>query len=597
MTRKKKLVLIAAGLLLILPALKIIIDTPYRKGIPALKSLNDLSDQQKSQLRKASFKAKVFPSATNIGELGMVYHSGAFYSEAMDCYTLAIKKDKSGWIWNYYLGYLKREMGETEEAVASFSEVVRINPKAYHAFYYLGQGLQDLSRYDEAEKAYRNIVSLKQKENLSTGIFRDDFFPLSVYVKYQLSQLYLSNDRLSQAEEMLNEILSTHNSFGSAYRVKGALERLRGDTIAAARNLLKANDLTVFTYPVDTLADRISLMSRSENFLLKQIDEANNTSYADWALTLIDNALRYLPDNKYVISKAVRINLKTESGEDALGLLEKHRELFNDEYEELKITGDLLFEKEFFKEAEPYYTRALELRPEEPEIMANMVLGLYNQGKTIEAENLLSRQLSESGDDPEVMGNAVYIMLVMDQREKAIDNLRKMRAKFPDNAKMFMLSGILAQQEEDLVHAREFFEAAFSRKPDDLLTIQALGDVLMRQNQWRQSIDLFRKGMEYFPNEPYIVERLGSLLVACPDKNLRNYNEGKDYLERVVTHKNSPTTILISAGRGLAEAYIGLGDKQKAAMYMNYVINLARSSLAPEKLINDLERKSKELGL
>jgi uncharacterized protein HemY len=85
------------------------------------------------------------------------------------------------------------------------------------------------------------------------------------------------------------------------------------------------------------------------------------------------------------------------------------------------------------------------------------------------------------------MGNAVYIMLVMDQREKAIDNLRKMRARFPDHPKMFMLSGLLAQQEEDLIHAREFFEAAFSRKPDDLLTIQSLGDILMRQNQWKQA--------------------------------------------------------------------------------------------------------------
>jgi len=303
--------LIVAGLLLLLPAAKIIIDAPYRKGIPSVKNLSDLPDPQKSQLKKATTKAKIFPSAANIGELGMAFHSGAFYAEAMDCYALAVKKDKSGWIWNYYLGYLKREMGESEEAVAAFSDVIRINPKAYHAFYYLGQSLQDLSRYDEAEKAYRNIVSLNQKEDMSPGIFRDDFFPLSVYVKYQLSQLYMSNDRPDQAEDLLNDILSTHNSFGSAYRVMGALERLKGDTIAAARNLLKANDMIVFTYPVDTLADRISLISRSENYLLKQIDEANNTSYDSWARTMIDNALRYLPDNKYVISKAVRIIINT----------------------------------------------------------------------------------------------------------------------------------------------------------------------------------------------------------------------------------------------------------------------------------------------
>jgi hypothetical protein len=50
---------------------------------------------------------------------------------------------------------------------------------------------------------------------------------------------------------------------------------------------------------------------------------------------------------------------------------------------------------------------------------------------------------------------------------------------------------------------------------------------------------------------------------------------------------------MISAGRGLAEAYLGLGDKQRAAMYMNYVINLARSSLAPERLIDDLKENQR----
>lgn len=147
----------AAGLILLLLAVDIIIYNPYRKGIPSVKNLGDLSENQKSQLKKASSAARLLPTAGNLGKLGMVFHSGAFYAQAMDCYALAVRKDPSEWIWNYYLGYLKREMGESEEAVAAFSEVVKVNPKVYHAYYYIGQGLQDLSRYSEAEKAYANI--------------------------------------------------------------------------------------------------------------------------------------------------------------------------------------------------------------------------------------------------------------------------------------------------------------------------------------------------------------------------------------------------------------------------------------------------------
>ena len=44
--------------------------------------------------------------------LGMVFHSGSFYDKAAQCYKLTIKRDKSAWIWDYYLGYLSKEQDQ-----------------------------------------------------------------------------------------------------------------------------------------------------------------------------------------------------------------------------------------------------------------------------------------------------------------------------------------------------------------------------------------------------------------------------------------------------------------------------------------------------
>jgi tetratricopeptide (TPR) repeat protein len=138
------------------------------------------------------------------------------------------------------------------------------------------------------------------------------------------------------------------------------------------------------------------------------------------------------------------------------------------------------------------------------------------------------------------------------------------------------------------------YESAFKANPEDLLCVQSLGDVLMRQQLWNRAIDHFRKALDYFPNEPYILERIGTLLVACPDISMRNYIEGREYLERVFIHKACPDEIMIAAGRSLAEASAALGDKQKAALYMRFVMELAISNYAPKEFLDDLGKKLQE---
>jgi tetratricopeptide (TPR) repeat protein len=153
---------VAAALVLIL--LDLILRFQYRKGIPDLPELNNIPAQVKDQIKVASRKAHFNPSAYNLGILGMVYHSSAYYDKATVCYTLASKKNSSKWIWSYYLGYLNKEMGESEKAIESFNNVVKENPKAWLAWFYLGELNQDMGRTDKADEALSRIDSLKKNK-------------------------------------------------------------------------------------------------------------------------------------------------------------------------------------------------------------------------------------------------------------------------------------------------------------------------------------------------------------------------------------------------------------------------------------------------
>ncbi len=147
MSKVKKLAVILASSALVLAIIffvsKTIMLASYRNQIPELPELGTLSEPIKQQLTIASKIAFDHPTADNIGRLGMVYHSGAYYDRAKQCYKLAVSKDKSRWIWNYYLAYLDQEMGDSKAAIENFSSVVKINRHLISAWYYLGEAFRN----------------------------------------------------------------------------------------------------------------------------------------------------------------------------------------------------------------------------------------------------------------------------------------------------------------------------------------------------------------------------------------------------------------------------------------------------------------------
>jgi len=108
---------------------------------------------------------------------------------------------------------------------------------------------------------------------------------------------------------------------------------------------------------------------------------------------------------------------------------------------------------------------------------------------------------------------------------------------------------------------------------------------------WGKAIVHFKKSMVYFPNEPYLLEIFGTLLVVCPDTKLRNYNTGIEFLERAFYHKDCPPETAISAGKSLADAYIAIGNKQVAAAYLKTVIDFAKKLNISQEFVDKLNAK------
>lgn len=561
----------------------------YRSQIPDIAEYQNLLTPARNQLEDALQKAQRNPSAENLGKLGMVSHSCANYDQAAHCYKLAIRRKKSEWLWYYYLGYLSMEMGDSNAVIENFNRVIERNPNIYLAWFYIGEGYRNLRVNDEAEKSFVKIIDTQNSHVASEATTRIDHFPLDVYAKFQLSRIYFETGRLDLAEKTLNEIIQAFQTFGPAYRLLSNLYSTNGDMLLSKRYEERANDQLVYSPPVDTLADRLVLLSRSEFFLLKMIDEAQRNMHSEWALRLVDNAIQYIPDNKYVISKALKIFMWTELDEKAIVLTDKHLSYFQEDFTELYNVGILFFMNGLYRQTIDYFALALDIKPEDIGIQEKLAISYWSVGEKQRSYELINEMLENNPKNPEVqavIANMLYYNFK--DTEKASGYLPGLLSAAPSNPTVQKLSAGITEKNGDFQKAIALYESSIRGNPEDITTIRFLGTSLTNHGMWGKSISHYKEALEYHPNDPYFLERLGTLLIGCPDTSLRDIYEGKYYLERAFLHMSTPPSTLVYAGRGLAFAYANLGEKDNANKTIIETMGIAQGANFSQSYQNEL---------
>lgn len=572
----------AIGLVMLFFVAKSLFTSPVSREIPKISDTTNLSKPVQEQISQAFKLAYRKPSAENLGMLGMVYHSSANYAEAAKCYELAIKQSPIDWKWSYYNGYLNTEMGNSGEAIKNFKQVTEKNPGIDLAWYYLGEEYKNLRNNEMAEKSYKEIKTGKDNSINTNQANREDHFALNTYATFELSRLYFDTNRNDLAEETLKELIQRDYLFGPSYKLLGSIYNLKGDTIQGKKFTVRANDFIPFSPPVDSLIDKLVLMSRSELYLLKKIDEAEKSFHSDWALKLVNQGLQYMPDNNYLISKAIKIYLWKRLNDQAIALTDKHMQLFNGNYIEIKNTGMFFFQNGLFEQAAKYWTKALELQPDEILIQEYLAKCFNATGEKQKSLQILDNLTAKNPNNVDIITDVTFLFFQFGDMEKAVENLSKLKQLAPFGAKVIRLEGELAESKSDYQKAIHFYESSFKADPNDVETIKNLGELYQKHEMWGKYIKLYTTANEYHPNNPDFLARLGEVLISCPETSLRNIAKGKEFSERAFTYYNCPPDILIASGSHLAYAYSLLGDQQKAVSTISKTINIARREKIPK---------------
>jgi tetratricopeptide (TPR) repeat protein len=593
MNRRRKLGVSISLAVIVLIVIFLVIrnnrNNSYRNQIPEIPDVASLSEPVKEQLAQALQTAIDKPTSDNIGQLGMAYHASAHYDQAKQCYKLATKRDHSKWIWSYYLGYLNQEMGDSKEAIDNFNAVINENPNALMVWYYLGKAYRNSGEAAKSETAFNKIA------NITTGgsgekTIRLSYSSLSTIARFELARTYMNTNRINEAEKLLKEVEKGNETVGPLYRLLGNVYSAKGDSVLSRKYITRAQDLAIGTTVNDTLIDRITLISRSELYLPKQIDEANKSNNPEWASVLFDHALNYLPENKHIISKAIKFYLQMNKGEKALPLLDKNLNNFKDSYSEMSETSSLLYIKGYYQQALPYFEQTMKLAPDSIVILKNYALCFWKDNKKDQALALMDKIYAQNKSRLEILVNEVEFMLYIKDREKAKAFLNKARQIQPKNAMVLRLAATITEMDGNKSAAIPLFEAAYQSDPTDLETTKKLGSFYIEQRQWEKAISLFRNSLKYHPNESVFLEKLGTLLISCPDPKLQNIPEGLELSERSYFHVSSTPETLLSVAKNLALGSAMTGDYQTAASYIHIAINIAKSNKVSKAYMDGLLR-------
>ncbi|MGC6432307.1 MAG: tetratricopeptide repeat protein [Jejuia sp.] len=567
--------------------------------IPELPDLSSSSNAQKVQIGNAHQKAIKNASSKNLGELGKVYYASNFYDRAKSCFQLARMDDSDSWEWSYYKGLIHMELGESDSALHEMKMVKTVNPDVWLASYRLANVYRQMDSVEKAETALKEIINLNTGATKITNSLRSTYFPLQLYARLLLSQVYTSANENNKAKKELNYLTKRYKTFGAPFKQLGILYATEGNTKLSKKYGERAGDLPEVNEPLDTLQDKLALISTSENYVLKQIDIARAGVDSKWSSELIKAALENMPESKYVLSKAISQYLSQGTGELALPFLNKHFDSFKDVYNETFKTGVELADAGYRTDALRYFRHAITFDDITDEQRAN-IAGVYFEklGISNKAIELMDEVVTSNRTNPKILGDAMFLMLQTNQLEKAQSYYKDLKRVDAAHPSVKIYEGTQLEKRGNISSATKLYLSALERDPKNKYIIQHVKDLMLKQERWTEMKGFLRNALEVYPNDSQLQMYLGWVLVSYPDENnkINDITEGLEYSERAFYNCRYQVGDRVSAGRTLALGYYLLKDNTMADYYINRTIGIAIKAKFGQDYIQGLQSLKRRIS-
>jgi Flp pilus assembly protein TadD len=205
-----------------------------------------------------------------------------------------------------------------------------------------------------------------------------------------------------------------------------------------------------------------------------------------------------------------------------------------------------------FPEAESAYRRLLATTPNDPDATAGLAHALTAQGKTADAETLLTSALKATPADPRLLSQLAAVYGAEGKTEQAIPMIEQLRSSDTAAAANPAITRLLAHLYTltgDFAKAEPLFRSLVSQNSKDPTLLDDLATTLVEQQNFAEAQTLLTKAVAMrsnFPSDSDWGEAAGHLAFAA-SSNHDPHMALQALAERATVLPNSPASLFIEA--------------------------------------------------
>lgn len=322
--------------------------------------------------------------------------------------------------------------------------------------------------------------------------------PKSRDARLALAQLYLSSDRLDDAQKQFEALRSMDAHDPMPLLALGLIKVQQKQYDAAQKYLTQYADLTEKTPGADPGQAYLYLAQLS-------LEQKHEDDAAKW----LDKVPESSP--QYVTARVTHAQLLAKAGkvDDARKILSDLQPSAPQEQALIARTDSaILFDAKRYREAEARLKETNEAFPNDPEIQYDYAMAAEKNGHYELMESVLRKVIQEQPDNPQAYNALGYSLADRNQRLDEADKLiEKASSLAPNDAFIMDSLGWVKYRKGDTADAAKLLKRAYDIQPNAEIGAH-LGEVLWKSGDQKQALDAWRSARKLEPDNDTLVKTL-----------------------------------------------------------------------------------------
>lgn len=182
-----------------------------------------------------------------------------------------------------------------------------------------------------------------------------------------------------------------------------------------------------------------------------------------------------------------------------------------DRVKEFNREGTLLYRQGEYQAAQENFEEALELKPEDPNLLYNAGQSFDRQGNWPKAEYYYRKCLDKEPDHEEVRFALALVLDRTGRHDDAAKVAQDWLAAHPDHALPYALDGWRLRQDRAFPQAQGRLQQALAIDPHCNRALIELGILYEQLGRPDRALVLYRRALERNPRQPDVIDRVNDL--------------------------------------------------------------------------------------